>query len=202
MVSSLINEVSRCSKVDRVQRFFLPFEAESILNIPLSYSLPEDSIMWMGNKRGVFTIKSAYYVALPLVQKSEVGDCSYSYCRTRLWKTMWQLKLPAKIRIFSWKACMDELPTRLNLARRGLNIEPSCPQCKTALESTSHALIHCEKLGVCLVELAFLPGEPIGEGYQLGGYSSRNFGGRVPTRPGNLFCNCLVYLAQSEQGSL
>ena len=147
MVSSLIDEVSRCWKVDRVQRFFLPVEAETILNIPLSYSLPEDSIMWMGNKRGVFTVKSAYYVALPLVQKFEVGECSYSDCRTRLWKTMWQLKLPAKIRIFSWKACMDGLPTRLNLARRGLNIETMCPQCETALESTSHALIHCEKLG-------------------------------------------------------
>ena len=103
--------------------------------------------MWMGNKRGVFTVKSAYYVALPLVQKSEVGECSYSDYRTRLWKTMWQLKLPAKIRIFSWNACMDGLPTRLNLARRGLNNETTCPQCKTALESTSHALIHCEKLG-------------------------------------------------------
>ena len=127
MVSSLIDEVSRCWKVDRVQRFFLPAEAETILNIPLSYSLPEDSIMWMGNKRGVFTVKSAYYVALPLVQKFEVGECSYTDCRTRLWKTMWQLKLLAKIRIFSWKACMDGLPTRLNLARRGLNIETMCP---------------------------------------------------------------------------
>ena len=83
--------------------------------------------MWMGNKRGVFTVKSAYYVALPLAQKSEVGECSYSDYRTQLWKTMWQLKLPAKIRIFSWKACMDGLPTRLNLARRGLNIETTCP---------------------------------------------------------------------------
>jgi len=66
MVSSLIDEDTRCWKVDRVNTFFLPFEAETILNIPLSYSLPEDSIMWMGNKRGVFIVKSAYYVALPL----------------------------------------------------------------------------------------------------------------------------------------
>ena len=42
---------------------------------------------------------------------------------------------------------MDGLPTRLNLARRGLNIETKCPLCKKALESTCHALIHCEKLG-------------------------------------------------------
>ena len=129
------------------EEVFLPFEADIILNIPLSYSLPEDSIMWMGNKCGVFTVKSAYYVALPLVEKSKVGECSTIDCRTRLWKKMWQLTLPAKIRIFSWKACMDGLPTRLNLAKRGLNIEAKCPLCEKALESTSHALIQCDKLG-------------------------------------------------------
>ena len=86
MVSSLIDEDLRCWKVEKVWRFFLPFEAETILNIPLSYSLPEDSVMWMGNKRGVFTVKSAYYVALPLVEKSEVGERSTSDCKTRLWK--------------------------------------------------------------------------------------------------------------------
>ena len=101
MVSSLIDEDTRGWKVEKVRRFFLPFEAETILNIPLSFSLPEDSIMWMGNKRGVFTVKSAYYVALLLVEKSEVGECSTSDCRTHLWKKMWQLRLPAKIRIFS-----------------------------------------------------------------------------------------------------
>ena len=42
---------------------------------------------------------------------------------------------------------MDGLPTRLNLAKRGLNIEAKCPLCEKALESTSHALIQCDKLG-------------------------------------------------------
>ena len=147
MVSLLIDEDTRGWKVDRVKRFFIPFEAETILNIPLSYSLPEDSIMYMGNKHGVFTVKNAYYVVLPLVEKFEVGECSTSDYRTRLWKKMWQLRLPAKIRIFSWKACIDGLPTRLNLAKRGLNIEAKCPLCEKAFESTSHALIQCDKLG-------------------------------------------------------
>ena len=60
----------------------------------------------------------------------------------------WHLSLPAKIiRIFSWKACMDGLPTRLDLAKRGLNIEAKCPLYEKALESTSHALIYYDKLG-------------------------------------------------------
>ncbi|KAK9990557.1 hypothetical protein SO802_025542 [Lithocarpus litseifolius] len=96
MVSSLINEEIRHWKVDKVKRHFLPFEAETILNIPLSYNLLEDSIIWMGNKQGVFSVKSAYYVALPFVEKSKVGECSIGDSRTRLWKKVWQLQLPAK----------------------------------------------------------------------------------------------------------
>ena len=61
--------------MDRIRRFFLPFGVETILNIPLSYDLPEDKIIWVGNKRGMFSVKSAYYVALPLMEKSELGEC-------------------------------------------------------------------------------------------------------------------------------
>ena len=89
MVSSLIDEDIRCWKVDKVKRQFLPFEAETILNIPLSYNLPKDSIIWMRNKSGVFFVKSAYHVALPIMENSEVGECSTSDSRTRLWKKMW-----------------------------------------------------------------------------------------------------------------
>ena len=66
---------------------------------------------------------------------------------------------------------MDGLRTRLNLAKRGLNVEAKCPLCEKAIESTSHALIYCDKLyevwwnrqacpinllaeNICLVDLA------------------------------------------------
>ena len=55
---------------------------------------------------------------------------------------------------------MDGLPTRLHLAKCGLNIEAKCPLCEKALESTSYALIYCDKLSdvwwswqTCLVNL-------------------------------------------------
>lgn len=121
MVSSLTDEDTRHWKVDKIREHFLPFEAETILNIPLNYNLPKYSIIWAGNKCGTFSVKGAYYVALSLVEKTEIGECSTGDYRTPLWKKMWQLKLPAKIRIFTWKACMEGLPTRLNLGRKGLN---------------------------------------------------------------------------------
>ncbi|KAK9993278.1 hypothetical protein SO802_022981 [Lithocarpus litseifolius] len=41
---------------------------------------------------------------------------------------------------------MEGLPTKLNLGRRGVNIETKCPLCEKELESTSHALLYCTKL--------------------------------------------------------
>ena len=52
-----------------------------------------------------FFVKSAYYVALPLMEKSEMGESSSGDYRTLLLKKMWQLKLPTKIRIFAWRGC-------------------------------------------------------------------------------------------------
>ncbi|XP_041009359.1 uncharacterized protein LOC121253410 [Juglans microcarpa x Juglans regia] len=36
----------------------------------------------------------------------------------KLWKDLWNLKLPTKIKIFAWKACKESLPTKHNLVQR------------------------------------------------------------------------------------
>ena len=113
MVSSLIDENIRWWRSDRVKALFYPDEAETILNIPLSYNLSDDSIIWVVKKKGVFTVKSAYYVALPLVKESGLGECSTRDYRALLWRKMWHLKLPIKMRIFAWRACVNGLPTHL-----------------------------------------------------------------------------------------
>ena len=93
--------------------------------------------------KGEFTVKSAYYIALSLVETEECGECSSGDQRTPLWRKIWHLKIPEKIRIFAWRACMNGLPPRLNLCRRGVNIDPVCPMCEQEPESISHSLLHC-----------------------------------------------------------
>ena len=89
-------------------------------------------------------VKSAYYIALGLVDAVESGKCSSGDPRTPLWKKMWHLKIPAKIRIFGWRACMNGLPTRLNLCKRGVKIGPLCPICDQEMESITHTLFQCD----------------------------------------------------------
>jgi len=66
IVSSHIDEETRRWKADLIRTLFLPFEADTILRIPLSYNLPDDNIVWVGNRRGEFFVKIAYYVTLPI----------------------------------------------------------------------------------------------------------------------------------------
>ena len=143
MVSALIDHETRW-KFELIQDMFLPFEADTILNMPLSYNLLEDKLIWTGNRKGDFTINSEYYIACSLVEAEETSESSSGDPRTPFWKKIWHLKIPSKMRIFVWRACMNGLPTRLNLSKRWVNISPMCPICDQELETTTHALIQCE----------------------------------------------------------
>ena len=63
MVSDLIDADRRSCDVDKVRSSLLPYEAELVLGIPISYSLPDDSVIWAWTSNGKFTVKSAYGVA-------------------------------------------------------------------------------------------------------------------------------------------
>ena len=62
MVSSLIGEQTKSWRMDIVQQVFLPMDVDTIKNISFSSQLPEDKLMWIGDMRGFFTVKSAYYI--------------------------------------------------------------------------------------------------------------------------------------------
>ena len=110
MVSSLIDRDTKWWKADVVKTLFLPFEADMILKIPLSQRLPEDSLIWIGNKRGVFTVKSAYHIAAKIQSDKDLGESSSGDSRSIIWKKLWKMKLPPKIKIFAWRACVNSLP--------------------------------------------------------------------------------------------
>ena len=98
----------------------------------------------MGNRRGEFSVKSAYHIAVNIVDSQAVGESSLGDVRAPVWRKLWHLNLPAKIKIFTWRACLNALPTMQNLRSRGVVVEEFCPLCNHSSESTSHALIHCE----------------------------------------------------------
>ena len=72
-VLALIDKDTKMWKGDVVRSLSLPFKARTILNIPLCHSLLEDQIIWVGNRRGEFSVKSAYYIAYGLLNTLDEG---------------------------------------------------------------------------------------------------------------------------------
>ena len=143
MVSSLIDEDIKMWRRDRLVEI-LPFEVNTILNIPLSHHLSEDSIILVGNKKIIFFVKSAYYVAKKMLDSDIQGETSRGDVRAPLWKRIWQLNIPEKIRIFAWRLCMNTISTMVNLNRRGIQVDVLCLICKNEEEGVKHAILSCE----------------------------------------------------------
>ncbi|GJR56538.1 RNA-directed DNA polymerase, eukaryota [Tanacetum coccineum] len=62
-------------------------------------------------------------------------------------KTQWCKYVPIKINILSWRAKLNNLPTRLNLSRRGMDLQSIfCPSCNQAVESTNHIFFNCSMM--------------------------------------------------------
>ena len=62
MVLALIDQDTRRWRKDILDRIFLGFEVENILSIPIPHYPQEDQLIWVGNKKGIFTVKSAYFL--------------------------------------------------------------------------------------------------------------------------------------------
>ena len=144
MVSSLVDPVIKWWRADVIRETFLPFEADTILRILLSQSLPEDKLIWMGTSRGEFTVKSTYQIAHCLVEGIDDVGISTGDPLKPLWKRLWHLNLLAKIKIFAWRACVNRLPSREKLCVRGINTAKDCLICNKELESIHHVLLHYE----------------------------------------------------------
>ena len=40
-----------------------------------------------------------------------------------VWKAIWNLRVPNKIKVFSWRACRSILPTRVNLSKKRIVVD-------------------------------------------------------------------------------
>ena len=144
MVSSLIDPMTKWWNVDLIRASFLSFEAETILKIPLSHTLPEDKIIQIGNRRGEFSVKSAYHIAHNQIEANDRGESFNGDPCKPLWKRLWHLNLPAKIKVFAWRACVNGLPTMNAIFSRGISQSKVCLVCGNEAKNVDHALLSCD----------------------------------------------------------
>ena len=94
MVSELIDKENASWKTEVVDALFLPHEAEVIKSIPLSMHLPANKQIWACSSNGVFTVRSAYWVAVDLLKGVGNGSCSDARQNRKFWRKIWELATP------------------------------------------------------------------------------------------------------------
>ncbi|GAV75575.1 LOW QUALITY PROTEIN: zf-RVT domain-containing protein, partial [Cephalotus follicularis] len=107
----------------------------SIFSIALSHRLCDDRMIWSKHGSREYTVKTGYQIA------HELKECVNQYNAQRgLWKWLWGLSLPHKIRHFGWKCCKRILPVNKNVGSRVQQVHPICSICQEEDETIMHAI--------------------------------------------------------------
>ena len=129
-----------------INGIFTPLEAELIKAIPLSRCEAEDSLFWHFTNNGFYTSKSRYRF-LKAEDQSKFEEEQWVQERN-LWKTIWSVQVPNKIKNLMWRACCNSLPTKENLVHQTIIDNLTCDRCKQASELALHAMWSCQELDV------------------------------------------------------
>ena len=150
-VDSLIDPNTRKWNEELIDGLFVEEDVELIKKIPLSRVEMEDTLYWPYSTSGHYTCKSSY-MFLKQESKMEASPQVPPICDKQVWKGIWQLQVPPKIKNFLWRACRNALPTKQALMKRKIIADPICERCLSAVEETEHALWSCLKLEVVWVD--------------------------------------------------
>ncbi|KAG2574039.1 hypothetical protein PVAP13_7KG295601 [Panicum virgatum] len=142
-VSDLIDEECAEWKTEVLHEHFDPVDVEEILKIKLSIERTEDIIAWHFERTGVFSVKSAYKLALNLRTLGANTSGSKFQNRSRLWNYIWKADVPPKVRIFAWRLAKNALPTNENKKARHILETSTCAICGFEAETAFHAVVSC-----------------------------------------------------------
>lgn len=138
-VCALIDETVLCWLEDRVRDELLPHAAEAVLGILFSKCRPKDSPNWQKMKNGRYITRSAYCILVEFEALSKPGR-SNPAASNEIWKKIWSLNFPNKIKHFLWRACCKALPTKKNLCKRKVIRNDVYESYGEEVEGTIHAL--------------------------------------------------------------
>ncbi|KAL0004551.1 hypothetical protein SO802_012112 [Lithocarpus litseifolius] len=143
-VECLINAETRSWNVEMIDGIFIPQEAELIKKIPLSRCEADDSLFWPWSPNGQYSCKLGYRF---LREEEDFNRLEEPPDYEKgLWKAVWALEIPNKVKHLLWRACKNSIPTKWNLARRKTITDPSCDRCAGGCEDFLHAVWKCADL--------------------------------------------------------
>lgn len=118
------------------------------MNIPLSSRVQGDFLAWHYDKRGVFSVRSAYRMITGI--KSQREDWlenrpshSNRAGEKKGWSNLWKAKVPSKVCVFVWRLAHTSLPTGTTRYDRNMITSPVCTICNSAEDTWRHSLFEC-----------------------------------------------------------
>jgi hypothetical protein len=129
------------------RRLFL-WEEESLSHLlaslgdwrPSSYP---DSWWWNLAPDGVFSVKSS----VESLAKELVVVEPLPLFEGSIFAKIWESPAPSKVIVFSWQLLYDRVPTKSNLAKRGVlqhGDRGNCVWCLDCIETSQHLFLHCK----------------------------------------------------------
>jgi hypothetical protein len=145
-VSELMDPVSGSWDTTLIKEISWEEDALLILALPV-HGGREKSAAWHFDKHGQFSVKSAYKVSRDDARRSRTssgGQGGSSSGGKKVWKELWKLKCPSKIKHFLWRLTYNSHPLRYNLARRGMHIDTCFVVCGRLGEDGAHLFFKCK----------------------------------------------------------
>lgn len=115
---------------------FTPPISEAILKISLSQSPHFDKLTWREKPNGSFSIRNVYRL-IQSHNTKQVGENSSTPNPNPLWKAIWKINTPHKIKFFSWRACGNGLLCSQHLKRKNIEVKGMCAFCQNQEEDIS-----------------------------------------------------------------
>ena len=128
MVKDLIDGHTKQMDREKIFDLFAHRTRMEILATALPQDGSQDTLIWKETKSWAFSVKSVYKLAIR-IRDTFRGEHSAARRDGSVWRKLWQLNVPPKVRMFLWKACSNILPTRENLNRRRVQVDPMCGMC-------------------------------------------------------------------------
>ena len=125
-----------------IDSMFILEEAAIIKAIPLSLFDRDDLHFWPYTQDGVYTVKSGYRVLMEQ-EDTESQVTADRGVVSNVWKAIWSMRVPNRVRTLVWQTGTNSLPTKVNLVRRKVLNEDVCLECKAQAKDTMHALWTC-----------------------------------------------------------
>uniref|UniRef100_A0A803P3V6 Reverse transcriptase n=1 Tax=Cannabis sativa TaxID=3483 RepID=A0A803P3V6_CANSA len=142
LVETLINDAGDW-KLEALEEKMNKDDIPWILGIQTIQDCGEDELIWNPTLDGEYTVASGY---LMKQSEKEGAERSNKSITTGWWTAVWHSNLTPKMKNFIWRVCHNWVPSKTELAKRGIKLDETCTGCWNQIETISHAIWQCPRL--------------------------------------------------------